>query len=108
MSEPEYQGKPVGYWLQLLGSKEEAARREAVEALSRLGPAVVPDLVRALRDEAGQVRNQAVVALGAMGPEAKAAVPALGDVLREEDKYLRSQGAAALGKIGPEAGAAVP
>jgi hypothetical protein len=108
MSEPVYQGKPVGEWLKLLGSEEEAARQEAVEALRRMGPAVVPDLVRALRDEAWQVRNQAAVALGAIGPEAKDAVPALGEVLQEEDKYLRSQGAAALGKIGREAGAAVP
>src|SRR5262245_27068730 len=108
MSEIQHQGHPLTYWLKLLGSEEEPAQQEAVEALSRLGQTAVAELIKALKDDDWQVRNQAAVALGAIGPEAKAAVPALIDVLQEEDKYFRSHGAVALGKIGREARAAVP
>src|SRR5262245_6283433 len=108
MSEVQQQGHPVNYWLRLLGSEEEPAQQEAVEALSRLGQAAVPELIEALKDDDWQVRNQAAEVLGVIGPDAKAAVPALIDVLQEEDKYFRSHGAVALGKIGREARAAVP
>src|SRR5262249_49934949 len=77
---------PVSHWLSLLAREEEPAQQEAVEALSRLGQAAVPELIKALKDDDWQVRNQAAVALGAIGPQAKAAVPALIDVLQEEDK----------------------
>jgi HEAT repeat protein len=46
----------------------------------------VPDLVKALKDDDWQVRNQAAMSLGLMGPEAKAAVPSLIDVLQGDDK----------------------
>src|SRR5215471_2753189 len=108
MSEVQQQGQPVSHWLRLLGSEEEPAQQEAVESLSRLGQAAVPELLKALKDDDWQVRNQAAVVLGAIGPEAKAAVPALMDVLQEDDKYFRGHGAVALGKIGKEARAAVP
>ena len=88
--------------------EEEPAQQEAVAALSRLGPRAVPELINALKDDDWQIRNQAAVVLGTIGPEAKAAVPALIDVLGEEDKYFRSHAAVALGKIGREARAAVP
>jgi NADH dehydrogenase len=107
-SEAQVVGHPVSHWLGLLAGEEEPAQQEAVTALSRLGQAAVPELVKALKHDDWQVRNQAAVALGAIGPEAKAAVPALVDVLEEDDKYFRSHGAVALGKIGREARAAVP
>jgi NADH dehydrogenase len=106
--EAQVVSQPVSYWLRLLAREEEPAQQEAVGALSRLGQAAVPELIKALKDDDWQVRNQAAVVLGAIGPESKAAVPALIDVLREEDKYFRSHGAAALGKIGREARVAVP
>jgi NADH dehydrogenase len=99
---------PMNDWLSLLAREDEPAQQEAVEALSRLGQSAVPELIKALKDDNWQVRNQAAVALGAIGPEAKAAVPALIDVLQDEDRYFRSHGAVALGKIGREAIAAVP
>jgi HEAT repeat protein len=108
MAEAQHQGHPVTYWLKLLGSDEEPAQQAAVEALSRLGQAAVPELIRALKDEDWQVRNQAAVALGVIGPEARAAVPALSELLQDEDKYLRSNAATAVGKLGREARSAVP
>src|SRR5262245_56751688 len=108
MSEALSEGKPLRDWLKSLGSGEEAARQEAVQALRRLGPTAVPELIGALKDEEWQARTGAAVALGLIGPEAKAAVPALIEALLEEDKYLRGQAATALGRLGPEARAAVP
>src|SRR5262245_7620930 len=108
MSEVQYQGKPLSYWLTSLGSGDQTSPPEAVQALRSLGPTAVPDLIKALEDDDWQVRNQAAVALGVIGPEAKAAVPALITVLQAEDKYLRSNGVTALGKLGQEAKAAVP
>jgi NADH dehydrogenase len=100
--------RPVSYWLGLLAREEEPAQQEAVAALSRLGPAAVPKLIDGLKDDDWQIRNQAAVVLGTIGPAAKAAVPALVDALQDEDKYLRTHAAGALGKIGPDAKAAVP
>src|SRR5271163_3545196 len=108
MSEAQAQGKLLRDWLILLGSEEYSVHREGVEALRRMGPAAVPDLIQALKDEDWQVRNQAAVALGMIGPEVKTAVEALVDVLQDQDKYLRSHGATALGNLGREARAAVP
>src|SRR5262245_30705422 len=105
---PEIDGHPVSYWLKQLGSEQESAQQEAVRSLSGQGQAAVPELIKALNDEDWQVRNQAAVVLGVIGPDAKAAVPPLIEVLQNEDKYLRRNGAVALGKIGPEAKAAVP
>jgi HEAT repeat protein len=86
MSEIPQQDRPVSDWLKLLGSEDQPAQQEAVGALTRLGPAAVPDLIQALTDDDWQVRNEAAVALGAIGPEAKAAVPSLIAVLQSEDK----------------------
>jgi hypothetical protein len=108
MSEAQYQDHPVSYWLKLLEGGDEPAQQDAVQALSGMGQAAVPELIKALKDDDWQVRNQAAVALGAIGPEAKAAVPALVEVLQDEDKYFRSHAATALGKIGREATAAIP
>src|SRR5262245_44563534 len=68
----------------------------------------IAGLIEALQDGDFQIRNEAAVALGELGPEASESVPALTRALEAEDKYLRSHAAAALGKIGPAAGTAVP
>jgi len=71
-------------------------------------PHSIAELIEALQDGDFQIRNEAAVALGELGPAARESVPALTQALEAEDKYLRSHAAAALGKIGPAAGAAVP
>ena len=83
-----------------LGEKDYG---EPAYALRRLGPAAVPELVKAL--DSG--RHPAVVAriLGELGPTAKPAVPALIRALRGA---ARKSAAAALGEIGPAAKSAVP
>src|SRR5262249_17511644 len=71
-------------------------------------PHSIAELIEALQDGDFQIRNEAAVALGELGPEARESVPALTQALEGEAKYLHRHAAAALGKIGPAAGAAVP
>jgi hypothetical protein len=66
----------------------------------------VRSLIDKMRDPA--TRWMAVVALGEMGPEARAAVPHLVDALEDADAPVRWDAAKTLGKIGPAAAAAVP
>ena len=107
MSEAQGQGKPIRDWLQALACGDDSAHHEALAALTRMSEAAVPDLIEALKDDDWQVRNQAAVALGVIGPGAKAAAGPLSDLLQDEDKYLRGHGATALGKLGPDARSAV-
>jgi len=80
----------------------------------------VPALIEALHDPDEKVRQNAINALGAIGPAAEPAVPALIDVLRNSPRTekgasgpsklagnSRSAAAAALGRIGPRAKGAV-
>jgi HEAT repeat protein len=116
-----------------LGGADESQRKQAAEALGRLGPAAksaVPLLVKLLKSGSPEQRDQAVRALGGLGPAAREAVPALIEALqdRETDRQMaadraasklrgltldlglsvRAAAADALGEIGPEAKPAVP
>lgn len=56
-----------------------------------------------------QVRMEAVVELGKLGPKAAPAVPAIADRLEsDKDERVRLAAAGVLGQIGPDAKAAVP
>src|SRR5262245_59382212 len=75
---PAQQGKSAGEWVKLLTSEKVEERRQAAEALAKLGPAAktaVADLAKALRDSDSKVRSWSASALGHIGAEAKAAVP---------------------------------
>src|ERR1043166_5842918 len=64
--EASYKGKPTSYWIQRLRHQEVAARKEAAQALSALGPeagAAVPALLHALEDEDTGVRQAALECL---------------------------------------------
>ncbi len=76
--ETRYKGKPAGYWIKQLEAMEVASRKEAVEALA------------------------------AIGPDAKAAVPALLKALDDNAAAVRVGAIVALGRIGPGAKPAVP
>jgi HEAT repeat protein len=73
-----YKGKPTSFWIKKLGDEEAAVRREAV------------------------------MALGAIGPEAEAAVPGLLRALDDDDTGVRQEAMTTLGHIGPAARAAIP
>ena len=82
-------------------------RREAVDALAKLGPASLQFLLKALQDKDPGVRETAVESLGALGPNAAASVPALIALLRDT-KQIQSSVIKTLRKIGPDAAAAIP
>jgi HEAT repeat protein len=79
---------------------KEAARDKAITALIELGPAAVPALKEALVNKDRQVREGAAIALGEIGPEARAAVPALAKVFGDKDAGVRLRAVCALGQIG--------
>jgi HEAT repeat protein len=68
----------------------------------------VPPLIRGLKDPDGEVRVQAILALGAFGPVAGPAVAAMVEALRDREVGLRDDAALALGRVGAAASAAVP
>ena len=123
--------------LKELKDKDPRVSTNAAGDLSRIGPAAVPALTEALKDEDHNVRQGAIVALGSIGPTAKdvpaliralkdedaqvrdiaagalagigpAAVSALAQALKDEDRFVRGRAAYALGRIGPAAKDAVP
>ena len=70
-------------------------------ALGQLGnPSSVKALVRALSDEAGAVRKAAAVALGTLGPKARAALPALQGASSDSDESVRETALDAVNRIG--------
>jgi HEAT repeat protein len=107
---PPYEGKSIDRLRGMLKSAEPATQIQGAYGLSLKGgeasPAV-PDLIELLSHKNLAVRQNAIMALGKIGPAARDAVPGLTDVLRSSDWRLRRQAAIALGEIGSEAYSAV-
>jgi len=123
---PQYAGKPVSYWHDLLAEhldkdtdedKEEC--RRAAQALGQLGESAkgaIPRLVQALQSPSVEVRGFAVDALGRIRLEPQTVVPAIvaeADLAPGHINYaplapFRCLAARALGRFGPDAAAAVP
>src|SRR5262245_28431335 len=65
--------------------------------------------VRCLDSPDANLRREAIFALGAIGPPARAAVPALAEILRgDSDPRARELAALGLFKMAPVSGSAVP
>ncbi len=100
-----YKGKPTEFWIKKLEDKDAAVRKEAVEALGKIGPEAhiaVPVLVKTLEDDSSAVREGAIQALGSIGPKAKAALPALVRAIQDKHPPYRNFAIQAIGLIGPE------
>lgn len=132
-TEPRYQGKPLSAWLRGFESDSMEARWQSAEAVCHVGTNALPQLTSILRlpvarDEpkwrqtlrallAKQSlinitlsrppdrRVEALAALDALGPMAKAAVPDLEALLHESPTDHRAL--MVLARIGPEASAAL-
>jgi HEAT repeat protein len=76
-------------------------------ALSRMGPAAVEPLTKALGESDLTMKLGAARALGGMGPAAKDAVPALIKNLADSQDPVRDESAQALALIGSAAGPAL-
>ena len=78
----------------------------ALEVFAEMGDAGVPPLMEAMKNE--KTCYWACIALGSMGPKAKAAVPELAKLATHKNPALRMQAVIALGEIGPDAKSAAP
>lgn len=87
---------------------QRAVSETAADALGRIGPAAIPQLVIALRDQDPQVRKEAARALARMGAEAAPALQDLIVALKDADESVRRSAAQAIGQIGPAAKDAIP
>jgi HEAT repeat protein len=95
----QYSLKPLEQW-----TEQEAA----ADALGRIGPSAIPQLIELLKSPEPDVRLIAAQVLARMGSDAKDAVPHLIPLLKDRDERIRKAAARTLGRIGPDAAAAVP
>jgi HEAT repeat protein len=96
--------------IQELKSGDDHGRAKAAEAIGRLGPEgkpALPALLLALRDEGELVRQNALRAIIAIGPDARA-IDGLTIALRDSDDTVRALSASALGGLGPLARRSIP
>ncbi len=89
-----------------LRDADEETTRHALDAVAGLGPAMVPQLVGALRFES--LRPRVAFLLGEMGPDAAPAVEALIELVDDSNRRTRHEALMSLAKIGPAARSAVP
>jgi len=95
-------------WLPLLEAKTALAREAAAQAIGFLAftdqekKRVVPGLIKALDDEAMEVRRNAAEALGIIGDgQASDALASHTDEAKEKDKWVREVAEEAMKKINP-------
>jgi HEAT repeat protein len=92
----------------LRGTKERyPLNRIAIDSIIMIGPpakAAVPDLIRALDDDHGDVQLAAIDALGMIGAPAESAVPALQTLTASMDSRLVEHAKLAIERIGPPEG----
>jgi HEAT repeat protein len=86
--------------------EDHNVKREAAEALGKMGPEAIPSLVKALQNNQYFARRMSALALGEIG--GADAVPALIKALQDGDRSVRVISVQALGKIGPDAREAIP
>lgn len=72
-------------------------------ALAAIGEPAVEGLRDLLDEEKENIRAEAAMALGRIGPASEPAIPALINLLGEESDRIRQEAAIALGSIGPAA-----
>lgn len=86
----------------MLSDENDSIRLDAIQALTRFGPAVVPALSMALQGDHRLARRGAITALAQIGTED--VIPSLCAVLTAQDWYLTRTAAVALGRLGDERG----
>jgi HEAT repeat protein len=97
--------------VEFLSGQEEGVVGAAT-TLAKMGETAVPPLIEGMKSDKAHVRWTCAIALGRIGPSAKAAVPSLMTALSDPEQkglYRVAEVAAeALGQIGPAAVSAIP
>lgn len=88
--------------------KELPSFSVACQTLADYGPAVVPDLLRAMTRPEANVRAGAAEALGYIKPRSAKVVPALVEAMKDNSPEVRARAARSLGRIGQVASQAAP
>jgi HEAT repeat protein len=106
--EPVSDGKTLSEWVaDLKDGTAPQTRNAAAYEISGMGPdaaPAVPALIKALDDPEPTVRFPVLVALGEIGPAAKAAVPKLKQMMDEEiNDEIAAAAKRAIKRIQPEA-----
>lgn len=102
--EPEYDGKPLTYWIKELKAIAPQSRNAAAYAISGMGaeakPAV-PALAEALSNPSEQnvVRFPILVALREIGPDGKDALPAIEPFLDDRNDEIAAMARKAIKAI---------
>ncbi len=98
---PSSKADEVSTLIQKLKGKDPFARRDAAEALVKIGTPAVEPLIAALKDKDPRIRVGAAVALGKIG-DARAVEPLIA-ALKDEYRYVQEEATEALGEIGAPA-----
>jgi RNA polymerase sigma factor (sigma-70 family) len=108
----DWQATSVGAVAAAVRDVDEGIRHRAIDLLAQWGPrarAATPQLqAAAIKDDNAFCRQQALEALRAIKPGAKALVPTLAEVIKDKDPSIRTKAIGFLAELGPEAKAAVP
>jgi HEAT repeat protein len=109
VKDPISNGRTLSEWILDLKALAPQSRNAAAYEIAGMGPEAVravPALIEALDDPSAAVRYPVTVALGEIGPGAKAAVPRLQQMIEEEiNDEIAASARRALRHIDP---AAVP
>ncbi len=94
--EPTSEGKPASFWIAELGRGDMDGRLHATTALTSMGQAAVPYLLRALEGDQSDVRLRILTTLGMLGSDAEAALPAISALLHDSSASVRITAAATM------------
>jgi HEAT repeat protein len=92
----------------LLGRQPCGSPSEAAAALAQIGEPAVPDVLKALRSDDDNVREDAASVFGQMWQVPDAAVEPLLIALRDRNEHVREEAARGLDNTGPVGDVAVP
>lgn len=96
----KYGAESVPYLVEALrGERDYTVRTEAGLALSAIGNAAVPPLIKLLEDKNWSVRYVAIEAISDIGPPASAAGPRLTELTKDDNKNVRRAAYKALGDV---------
>lgn len=96
----------IPLFVKLMDDSDPGVRMRILHAASEAGPAAVPALIEALKNE--KAAYWSCLVLREIGPDAKAAVPALAERLKDPKPEIRREAALTLGAMQEAAASALP